>query len=497
MEELYLILDQGTSSSKAVLFDSGMNIVRHFLTPVRTITNERGFLEQSPKAILGSALRVLKSCIKSLGPNEKIISMGITNQRETFLLWNKESGNPVSNAILWEDRRTVSECELLKREYGTLIKERTGLVPDPYLSATKVQWVLKNASLSHARIMAGEILFGTVDSWLLWNLSGGKIHSTDHSNASRTMFFNIDRMEWDSDLLEIFRIPEELLPDVNHSSNFYGTTQESVLGIELPIESIIGDQQSSLIGHNLFHDGETKVTYGTGAFLLQNTGDSRIRTKRLLETVLYTSPGRRQFALEGSVLMAGKLLNLISHIYRVKSTDYNKLNPLKMLENPSPIIIPAFDGLGAPYWNSDITGSIFGLRNMKNTDSLLNSAMASIALRVNDVMEELESIERKPSRIYADGGLSKNANLLRFQSIISEVEICTNRNPQFTTAAGSASLAYLNHCGHMPSVSIDGGDALIIQYEGMRSKETGDIKRLWQKAMHLALQFSEAPKYEI
>ncbi len=488
MRNLIAALDQGTSRSKCVLFDDELNLVRYSQAEVPLILGPNGEIEQSPADILDSALTVLRNITSSLGSGEKIEKIGITNQRETFLLWDRDTGMPLHNAILWEDRRTDALCADLRKKYGAFIKERTGLIPDAYFSASKIRWLLDRNPDLMAMAKKGKIACGTVDSWLLWNLTGRKVHATDHTNASRTMLFNIDRLDWDSELLAIMGIPSEILPELHESCYEYGETSAEILGSEIPLTALIGDQQSSMFGHFLGKNGDTKITYGSGAFLMQSTGEHRVKAERLLETVLVSRRGERSYALEGPVFWAGKLLDFLASLSGSSVAKPESADPMRIFRNfPPSILVPSIEGIGAPYWQNIAGGSIFGLRAKSRTQDLMDSALASIALQVNDIIEELNSMGRKPDEIMVDGGLALNRSLMDFQSSVSGISLKTGSEPHIVTARGAASLA----SGFTGNRELKG-----TSYKAVLSSSTDrkikSLIRLWKMSVSLAIQFNNA-----
>ncbi len=488
MGEVILAVDQGTSVSKCAVFDETLAPIRKYHSDVPLILGENGEIEQSPWDILNSAITVIRKAIGSLEPGERVHSIGIANQRETFLAWDRRTGKPVHNAILWEDRRTDAFCLGLRNRYGRLIKNKTGLIPDAYFSASKMRWLLKKDADLIKKGRQGDIIFGTVDTWLLWNLTGGRVHATDHTNASRTMLFNIDHLKWDSDLLDIMEIPIEMLPELQETSSNFGYTSSEVLGMEIPVTALMGDQQASVLGHSLRENGDTKVTYGSGAFLVQNTGESRVKTDRLLETILFSGHGKRLYALEGPVFWAGKLIDFVAGITGSAPGESYSANPVRILDSFPPIlVIPSIEGTGAPYWQNIRGGTIFGLRAGTTRQNLLDSALAAVALQINDIVDELESIARKPREILVDGGLAMNMPFLEFQSSVLGIPVKIARDPQMVTARGVACAAY----GY-PGCPRSKNHESIVESRELAREHVELLIKLWRKAFSRSIDFYNA-----
>lgn len=485
MKEVTLALDQGTSVSKCVVFDEALTPIRQYHSSVPLILGKNGEIEQSPEEILNSAITVIKRAIGSLRPGERIRSLGISNQRETFLIWDRHTGKPVHNAIMWEDRRTDLFCHELRMKHGKAIKDKTGLIPDAYFSGSKIRWLLKKDGDLIKKGKKGDAIFGTVDTWLLWNLTGGRIHATDHTNASRTMLFNINSLEWDADLLDLMEVPHEMLPELQESSSHYGNTSLQILGVEIPVTALIGDQQASVLGHSLNENGDTKVTYGSGAFLVQNTGSHRVRSERLLETLLFSGHGERLYALEGPVFWAGKLIDFIAGLTGSGKEELYGANPARIFNSfPPAVIVPSIEGTGAPYWENITSGTVFGLRAMTNRQNLMDSALASIALQINDIVEELDSIGRKPREIMVDGGLAMNRQFLGFQSAVMDIPVKIGMEPQLVTARGAACAASgYNHCSR-PAYQ-----ELKVEPPELKKEDIELLIRLWKRAVSRSIEF--------
>ena len=447
MEKLILTLDQGTTSSRAILFNKNGKIISLAQKEFKQIYPKPGWVEHDPMEIWSSQASVITEAIlKENFTAENIAAIGITNQRETTVVWDRETGLPVYNAIVWQDRRTAEQCDLLKqKKLDGMIREKTGLVLDAYFSATKIQWILNNVPGAKEKAKAGKLAFGTVDSWLIWNLTEGGLHITDITNASRTMIFNINTLSWDKELLELFEIPESMLPEVKSSSEKYGETSGKLLGTKVPIAGIAGDQQAALFGHVCNKPGMVKNTYGTGCFMLMNIGDKPILSKNnLITTVAWKIGDEVQYALEGSIFIAGAVVQWLRDELKIISTaaEIEELAS-NVPDSGGVYMVPAFAGLGAPYWNQYARGTIFGITRGTNRDHFCRAALESIAFQVMEVLKAMESdsgIEIKELRV--DGGATQNNLLLQFQADILKANVV---RPEVTevTAIGAAYLAGL------------------------------------------------------
>lgn len=451
MKEKYILsLDQGTTSSRAIIFNHNGGIEGVAQKEFRQIYPKPGWVEHNPMEIWGTQMGVAREVIESafgISPG-KIAAIGITNQRETTILWDKNTGKPVSNAIVWQCRRTADICNELNndKEFSRYIRENTGLLIDPYFSATKIKWILDNVEGVRERAENGEIIFGTVDTWLIWNLTRGKVHVTDYSNASRTMLFNIRNLKWDKRIIEYLNIPEQMLPKVMSSSEIYGETDPDIFGgISIPVSGAAGDQQAALFGQGCFSEGMVKNTYGTGCFMLMNTGNKPIISKnRLLTTIGWGIDDHITYALEGSVFAAGAVIQWLRDEMKIlyDAADSEFLAS-RAVDNGGVYLVPAFTGLGAPYWDMNARGIITGLSRGTNIYHIVRSALESIAFQTKDILEAMKSdsgIEIEMLKV--DGGASKNGFLMQFQSDILNVE---TRRPDTieTTALGAAYFAGL------------------------------------------------------
>ena len=449
MDRKYIMaLDQGTTSSRAILFDKEGNVVATSQKEFTQFYPKVGWVEHNPMEIWGSQSGVMREVLEtnSIRP-EEVCAIGITNQRETTIVWEKSTGKPVYNAIVWQCRRTSEICDELKEKgYEKLIKDKTGLILDAYFSATKIKWILDNVEGAREKAENGELLFGTVDTWLIWNLTRGKVHVTDYTNAARTMLYNIKELKWDDEILEILDIPKSMLPDVKPSSYIYGHTDEGMLsGAQIPIAGCAGDQQAALFGQTCFEEGSAKNTYGTGCFMLMNTGENIVESKHgLLTTIAWGVDGKVEYALEGSIFIGGASIQWLRDelrvLYDAKQSEFYA-NSVK--DTNGVYVVPAFAGLGAPYWDMYARGAIMGLTRGANRAHLVRATLESIAYQVKDVlnaMQEDSGLKLKDLRV--DGGASSNNFLMQFQSDILDVNIDRPKVIE-TTALGAAYLAGL------------------------------------------------------
>ena len=448
MTQYILALDQGTSSSRSILFDKNGNKVAAAQKEFKQIFPQPGWVEHNPMEIWSSQYSTITEVLsKNSIHASTIAAIGITNQRETTVLWDKKTGVPIYNAIVWQDNRTAAFCdELKKKGFNDYIKATTGLVIDSYFSGSKIKWILDNVDGARDRANKGDILFGTIDTWLVWKLTKGKLHITDYSNASRTMLYNIHQLEWDKKILDELEIPSTLLPEVKPSSEQYGPSDAEIFnGIEIPIAGIAGDQQAALFGQACFEKGMTKNTYGTGCFMLMNTGDKAVTSKNgLLTTIAWGLNGKITYALEGSVFVAGAAIQWLRDGLKIieKSADA-EIEALKVKEADGVYMVPAFVGLGAPYWDMYAKGAIFGLTRGTTQAHLIRATLDSLAYQSKDLllaMEQDAGIRLVQLRV--DGGACVNDLLMQFQSDILDSEIV---RPPFieTTAKGAAYLAGL------------------------------------------------------
>lgn len=440
-----LALDQGTTSSRAILFNHDGGIVATAQKEFRQIFPKPGWVEHDAQEIWATQAGVASEVLhKARAKAADVAAIGITNQRETTVVWDRKTGKPICNAIVWQDRRTASICDKLRaQKLDKLIQRKTGLVLDAYFSATKVQWILQNVKGAKARAAKGELAFGTIDSWLLWNLTGGKVHATDVSNASRTMLYDIRKGTWDDELLKIFGVPRSMLPEVRDSSGEFGTT--SLLGGSIPIAGIAGDQQSALFGQICTKPGMVKNTYGTGCFMLMNTGAKPINSKnKLLTTVAWRINGRTEYALEGSVFIAGAAIQWLRDGLGIirQSADVEAL-AASVPDTGGVYLVPAFAGLGAPHWDAYARGTLLGLTRGTTAAHIARAALEGIALQVMDILKAMEAdagIKLKELRV--DGGASVNNLLMQLQCDLLGVPVVRPKVNE-TTALGAACLAGL------------------------------------------------------
>ena len=449
MGKYIIALDQGTTSSRAIIFDKEQNILDLSQKEFTQIYPKAGWVEHNPLEIWASQYGVLQEVIaKANITPEDIAAIGITNQRETTIVWDKNTGEPVYNAIVWQCRRTADIVDKLKEddEFGTYVKENTGLLLDAYFSATKIKWILDNVDGARERAEKGELLFGTVDTWLVWKLTNGKVHVTDYTNASRTMLYNIKELKWDEKILERLGIPKAMLPEVKNSSEVYGYTNlGGTGGIRVPIAGMAGDQQCALFGQTCFQPGSSKNTYGTGCFLLMNTGDKMIHSKKgLVTTIAIGIDNKVEYALEGSVFVGGAVIQWIrDELQLVTDAADTEYFANKVEDNGGVYVVPAFTGLGAPHWDMYARGAIFGLTRGANRNHIIRAALESIAYQSKDLIDAMEEDSGcKLKTLRVDGGASRNNLLMQFQADITGSEVVRPIITE-TTALGAAYLAGL------------------------------------------------------
>tara|TARA_R100001143_G_scaffold53522_1_gene49009 strand:- start:9998 stop:11497 length:1500 start_codon:yes stop_codon:yes gene_type:complete len=449
MSEKYILaLDQGTTSSRAIVFNHSGEIVGTAQKEFKQIYPKAGWVEHDGKEIWSTQAGVAAEAVNSAGLNgESIAAIGITNQRETTLIWDRKTGKPVYNAIVWQDRRTSDYCDELKKDpkISEMIQTKTGLLLDSYFSGTKIKWILDNVDGVRERAEKGELAFGTMDSWIIWNFTQGDVHVTDVTNASRTMIYNIHDLKWDKELLDLFDIPKSLLPEVKSSSEIYGTTKTTVFGSEAPIAGIAGDQQAALFGQRCIQSGMVKNTYGTGCFMVMNTGEKPIKSNNnLLTTIAWQIDGKVVYALEGSIFIAGAVVQWLRDELGLirKSSDVEKL-ARSVDDNDGVYLVPAFAGLGAPHWDQHARGTIVGLTRGSNAGHIARAALEGIAYQAMDVLKSMEAdsgIDILELRV--DGGATANNLLMQFQADILQAPVIRPKILE-TTALGAAYLAGL------------------------------------------------------
>ena len=449
MEKKYILaLDQGTTSSRAIIFDKSGQIVRTAQKEFTQIYPKAGWVEHDPMEIWGTQSGVAREVLEYAGISpQEIAAIGITNQRETTVVWDKNTGKPVYNAIVWQCRRTASICDGLKAAgHENYIRENTGLVVDAYFSGTKVKWILDNVEGAREKAEAGDLLFGTVDSWLIWNLTRGKTHVTDYTNASRTMLYNIKDLKWDDKILEAMNVPASMLPEVKPSSEVYGVTDSQTFGgAQIPIAGIAGDQQAALFGQACYSEGMVKNTYGTGCFMLMNTGEKMVPSKNgLLTTIAWGLDGKVEYALEGSIFMAGASVQwLRDEMKLINDAKDSEYFATQVEDTNGVYMVPAFAGLGAPYWDMYARGTMVGLTRGANRNHIIRATLESIAYQTRDVIDAMQADSGiELTELKVDGGATANDFLMQFQSDILGVDV---RRPQVaeTTALGAAYLAGL------------------------------------------------------
>ncbi len=490
MEKRYILaIDSGTTSSRAILFDKKSEIVGVAQQEFRQIYPKPGWVEHDAEEIWDTQERVIHELLETSEVKpEEIATIGITNQRETTVVWNKKTGKPIYNAIVWQCRRTAAYCDTLKGgEIENYIRKSTGLVPDAYFSGTKIRWILENVPGAKTLAEKGELLFGNIDTWILWKLTDGKVHATDYSNASRTMLFNIETLKWDEKLLEKLGIYPSMLPEVKDSSAIFGKTYKGFFdNAMIPVSGIAGDQQASLFGQRCFEPGQAKNTYGTGCFMMINTGESKISSKNgLLTTIAWGLNGKVTYALEGSIFIGGAVVQwLRDEMKLIESASDSEYFALQVKDSGGVYVVPAFVGLGAPYWDMYARGSIFGLTRGSGRNHIIRAALESIAYQVRDVFEAVkEDSEIDLTELRVDGGASANNFLMQFQSDMLSVPVYRPRVIE-TTALGAAYLAGLA-VGFWKDLDEISGSAAIEKQFGpvMQAEGREKLYKGWKKAV--------------
>lgn len=495
MSKYVLALDQGTTGSRSIIFDKKFETIDLAHEETKLIYPKPGWVEQDPIEIWESQMYVTRQLINRMHLEvDGIAAIGITNQRETTIVWNKNTGKPIYNAIVWQDRRTTNICNKMKIDgLSEAVRQKTGLVIDAYFSATKLHWILENVTGAREIAEKGELLFGTVDSWLLWNLTGGRLHITDFSNASRTMLFNIKTLQWDKELLDYFNIPANMLPKVVNSSEVYGKTIPGLITKEeIPIAGIAGDQQAALFGQTCFETGMVKNTYGTGCFMLLNTGENIVESKNgLITTIAWGLNNKITYAVEGSVFVAGAAIQWLRdglELFR-NAAETEKL-AYEVEDNAGVYVVPAFTGLGAPYWDMEARGAIFGLSRGANYKHIIRATLESIAYQTKDVLDAMaQDTGIKLSQLFVDGGASANNYLLQYQADILNMNVIRPQNIE-STALGAAYLAALatgfTDIDSILSIrKIDKHFTPNMQEENRKQKY-----QAWLKAVHSCMEFT-------
>lgn len=496
MDKYILSLDQGTTSSRAIVFDKKGNIVATAQKEFTQIFPRPGWVEHDANEIWSTQLGVATEAILKAGLTvNHIAAIGITNQRETTVVWDRDTHLPIYNAIVWQDRRTAEYCDQLKKEGSAeKIRQKTGLVTDAYFSGTKVKWILDNVEGARDKAQKGELCFGTIDSWLLWKLTNGKVHATDVSNASRTLLYNIHELKWDEELLSLFGIPENMLPEVRSSSEVYGHTENILTAATIPVSGIAGDQQSALFGQMCTQPGMVKNTYGTGCFMLMNTGTKPVDSKNnLLTTIAWKVNGEVQYALEGSVFIGGAVVQWLRDGLKIiqNSGDVEALAS-KVEDNGGVYVVPAFTGLGAPYWNQHARGIIVGLTRGSSDAHIARASVESIAFQSMDLLQSMEADSSLPIKeVRVDGGATVNNALMQFQSDIINTQVVRPKITE-TTALGAAYLAGL-------AVGYWGSIDELQQYwqkdkvfiPAMNDEKRNDLQKNWKRAIKAAQAWTE------
>ena len=496
MQRYIMALDQGTTSSRCILFDRAGNVCSMSQKEFKQIYPKPGWVEHNPMEIWSSQLAVATECMAVVGAtHEDIAAIGITNQRETTILWDRHTGEPVYNAIVWQCRRTSDMIEELKADaFDEKIWEKTGLIPDAYFSASKIAWILQNVPGAREKAEKGDLLFGTVDTWLIWNLTKGAVHATDYTNASRTMFFDIHKLCWDEEIMDRFGIPASILPEVKPSSCIFGHTDSSVLGGEIPIAGVAGDQQAALFGQCCFEPGEVKNTYGTGCFLLMNTGKKAIVSESgLLTTIAAGTSEEVEYALEGSVFVAGAAVQWLRDRMRViRYADQTYEYCMAVEDTAGVYVVPAFAGLGTPYWNPYARGTVVGITRSCLKEHFIRATLESIAYQTSDVLRVMEQDSGMCLKsLKVDGGASANDFLMQFQADILDTAV---HRPECieTTALGAAYLAGLavGYWKDRDEIRKNWQIGQVFK-PNMEQKKREELLKGWKKAVKCALAWAE------
>lgn len=496
MGKYIMAMDQGTTSSRCILFDKAGNICSSAQKEFAQYYPKPGWVEHDPHEIWSSQMAVAIEAMGKIGADAgDIAAIGITNQRETTIVWDKKTGNPVYPAIVWQCRRTSDMIEELKQDgFADKIREKTGLIPDAYFSATKIKWILDYVDGAREAAERGDLLFGTVDTWLIWKLTKGQVHVTDYTNASRTMLFDIYKRQWDEEILEYFNIPKSMLPEVKPSSCIYGYTNENLIGGSIPISGAAGDQQSALFGQCCFRAGDVKNTYGTGCFLLMHTGKQAVRSEHgLLTTIAVNPDGTPGYALEGSVFVAGAAIQwLRDEMQILNSAPESELYCLSVPDTNGVYVVPAFTGLGAPYWDQYARGAVLGLTRGAGKAHLIRATVESLAYQVTDVIHAMEKDSgMKLSSLRVDGGASANNFLMQFQSDLLDVQVVRPSCIE-TTALGAAYLAGLAAGFWKDAEEIRQNWKQEREFSpSVEPEKREDLLKGWQKAVRCTFQWAK------
>lgn len=494
MEQSYILaLDQGTTSSRAILFDHNRKMAGMAQKEYTQRFPRDGWVEHDPWEIWFSQLEVAKAVLREKGIQPgQIAAIGITNQRETTIVWDRETGEPIYNAIVWQCRRTHAICEKLKREgYGPMIAQKTGLLPDAYFSGTKIKWILDEVEGAREKAKQGRLLFGTVDSWLIWQLTEGKVHCTDYTNASRTMLFNINTLCWDEDILALLDIPASMLPQAKPSSGFFGET--TLFGGNIPILGVAGDQQSALFGQMCVEKGDVKNTYGTGCFMLMNTGETPCFSQNGMVTTLAAFAGEKpQYAIEGSVFTGGSVVQwLRDEMKLIESSAASEEAAMKVPDNGGVYLVPAFTGLGAPYWDMMARGMLIGVTRGTSREHVVRAALEAIAYQSKELLDAIYADTGIPiTELKVDGGASANGFLMQFQADIMGCPIIRPENVE-TTALGAAYLAGIAAGQWSLEELKDKKDSYTRYIPSMEESGRQLLLKNWKKAVSRALSWAE------
>ncbi|GAA0133349.1 glycerol kinase GlpK [Paenibacillus sp. YSY-4.3] len=495
MEQYILALDQGTTSTRAILFNKQGEIVHLAQREFPQYFPKPGWVEHNPNEIWGSTLAVIASCLSESGVKPgQVAGIGITNQRETTIIWEKETGNHIYNAVVWQSRQTADICEELRAAgHDPVFQQKTGLLIDPYFSGTKVKWILDHVEGARERAEKGELLFGTIDSWLIWKLTGGQVHVTDYSNASRTLMYNIHELCWDDELLELLQVPKAMLPEVRSSSEVYGRTAPyHFFGHEVPIAGAAGDQQAALFGQNCFEQGMVKTTYGTGCFMLMNTGERPVSSGHgLITSIAWGIDGKVDYALEGSIFVSGSAIQWLRDGLRMFREAKDSERYAERVESTEGVyVVPAFVGLGSPYWDSEVRGAVFGLTRGTSKEHFIRATLESLAYQTKDILVAMEKdCGYKVNTMRVDGGAVSNTFLMAFQSDILDVPV-ERPAVRETTALGAAYLAGLAVGYWQDLDEIRRIWSLERRFEpAMPENERDSLYNGWKKAIYAAMAF--------
>jgi glycerol kinase len=498
MNQYVLAFDQGTTSSRAIVFDKSGAVVAVAQKEFTQLYPQPGWVEHDANEIWYTQVSVAAEAVVKAGLTVKdIVTIGITNQRETTVIWDRQTHEPIYNAIVWQDRRTAAYCDELKKDGSSIeIQKRTGLVTDAYFSATKLKWILDNVDGAREKAGKGQLCFGTIDTWLLWKLTNGQVHATDVSNASRTMLFNIHSLQWDDELLKLFNIPRNMLPEVRSNSEVYGYTENVLTGNMIPVSGMAGDQQAALFGQMCVKPGMVKNTYGTGCFMLMNTGEKAVASNNnLLTTIAWQIDNKVQYALEGSVFIAGAVVQwLRDGLEIIKTSKDVEALAAKVQDNGGVYMVPAFAGLGAPYWNQHARGTIVGITRGTNSAHIARASIESIAYQTMDVLKAMEGDAGFPiSELRVDGGATVNDILMQFQSDILNTSVIRPRITE-TTALGAAYMAglaigYWNGLHEIESY----WQADASFNPSMNDEKRNHLTKQWTRAIKAAQVWSEEP----